>query len=123
MCPCHLLTPTFLPSFSPQNFPVAIQCVSELRVGIARIQRLLERRSMDTTNYTKLEGAIPLPGVPAVLIENATFSWFSGVGHRDADTDADSGAYVDTLSRITVSLPSGSLLAVVGPVGSGEGEN
>ncbi|XP_073949375.1 multidrug-Resistance like Protein 1 isoform X3 [Choristoneura fumiferana] len=82
--------------------PLIVVSAIETSVGIKRLNKFM---NCDELDLDAVEHDLKDPN--PLLIENGNFSW----GNKDADL---------TLKNITMSVPKGSLVAVVGAVGSGK---
>ena len=81
--------------------PYAVQCVVQASVSVTRINKFLNSEELDPNNTTSDEMG------PSIIAKNAYFTW----GER---TD------VPVLKNLNFSVKKGSLVAVVGRVGSGK---
>ncbi|CAK8671761.1 unnamed protein product [Clavelina lepadiformis] len=81
--------------------PMMISSLVQANVSLKRLQRFLCNEELDLDNVDR----IPSCG-PVISIENGTFTW-------DKDDEP-------ALKNINLSVPKGSLVAVVGQVGSGK---
>ncbi|XP_073949374.1 multidrug-Resistance like Protein 1 isoform X2 [Choristoneura fumiferana] len=88
--------------FPLSMLPNVISNVVQTSVGIKRLNKFM---NCDELDLDAVEHDLKDPN--PLLIENGNFSW----GNKDADL---------TLKNITMSVPKGSLVAVVGAVGSGK---
>lgn len=94
------------------NFPMCVQSLSELAVVVSRVQHFLKQPDIGASSVSKAacdasndkpeeaQSAYPLG---SVILRDMTCSWDQVV----------------TLSKISLSLEPGELMAIVGPVGAG----
>ena len=81
--------------------PYAVQCVVQASVSVTRINKFLNSEELDPNNTTNDEMG------PSIIAKNAYFTW----GDRTE---------VPVLKNLNFSVKKGSLVAVVGRVGSGK---
>jgi len=88
-------------------FPFAISQLGETRVSISRIQNFLLLQERDDQEGGRTVNQIKDNKSDTVLLEKVTGKW-----NMDESED--------TLTNINLSLKSGQLVAIIGPVGSGK---
>ncbi|ORZ35477.1 P-loop containing nucleoside triphosphate hydrolase protein [Catenaria anguillulae PL171] len=84
-------------------FPTMIPLLIDSRVALRRVTDLLLAEEL--TSLPDIVSSTPLPDVPAISISDADFEWAQDQ---------------PTLSNISLDIPAGVLVAVVGQVGSGK---
>nr|XP_022316598.1 multidrug resistance-associated protein 1-like [Crassostrea virginica] len=89
--------------FPMSMLPQVISNIVQTSVSLNRLQKFLNNKELDEDAVIKKEDC-----KYAVMISNGTFTW---------DKTCQSAT---TLRQITLNIPEGSLVAIVGPVGSGK---
>ncbi|KAJ3050077.1 hypothetical protein HK097_008934 [Rhizophlyctis rosea] len=102
--------------------PMLLDEMTDAWIAAERIGQLLLASELEQT--TKLLPPSTNASERAIEIQNASFTWESPIGSADSSKSApiiaEKAAIPFSIRNISVSIPQGSLTAIIGPIGSGK---